>query len=152
MVKNYLVAAKGNKTPDPPIDNNIRLAWNKYTDWLASRGLKGHPSLDKDDLGGKMIDQYRKENPTTPITRELIPTIQKEFSKYRDWSLNEVKEGRAGLSPGVTADNYMKWLSIVDGIPGQRTTSFKFPSSYLQTFDNGKFVGVEDKGFSTTKL
>lgn len=135
------------KEGDPVIDNNIRSAWNHYTDWLAAKGLKGHPDLDKNDLGGKMIDAYRKENPNSPISREMIIPIQKEFSKYRDWSLNEVKEGRLALAEGLKPENYMKSLSIVDGIAGQRTTSFKFPESYLTTFDNGKNVGTVNQGF-----
>ena len=152
-MKEALDKVMATKEGDPEVDNNIRLEWGKYVDWLEKRGLKGHPSLDKDDLGGKMIDAYRKENPSTPISREIIPTIQKEFSKYRDWSLNQVKEGKAKLSDGVTPENYMKALSIVDGIPGQRTTSFKFPESYLTTFNNGKKVETINKGFvqPTTK-
>jgi len=97
------------------------------------------------------ITDESKINPNTPITREIIPTIQKEFSKYRDWSLEEVKAGRSALSEGVTPENYMRALSIVDGIPGQRTTSFKFPLSYMQTFNNGKLVSNENKGFATVK-
>jgi len=135
------------KEGEPEVDNKIREEWNKYTDWLAAKGLKGHASLDKDDLGGKMIDAYRKENPDTPISREIIPTIQKEFQRYRDWSLGQVKAGKATLTEGTTPENYMKALSIVDGIAGQRTTSFRFPDSYLTTFNNGQKVGTVNTGY-----
>ncbi len=135
----------------PLIDNRIRTDWNNYVTWLEKKGYKGHPDLDKNDLGGKMIDQYRKENPTTLVSRETIPAIQKEFSNYRDWTLNEIKNGRASLAPGVTPENYMKALSIVDGIAGQRTTSFRFPDAYLTTFNNGKSLGTVNQGFATVK-
>jgi len=154
MARNYLLAAK---TPNPPseekqVDNTIRLEWNKYLDWLEKKGMRGKADLDKNDLGGKMIDAYRKENPNTPITREMVIPIQKDFGKYRDWSLEEVKAGRSALAEGVTPENYMRALSIVDGIPGQRTTSFKFPNSYLQTLDaNKKLLSTENKGFATVK-
>lgn len=131
------------------VDNRIRQAWNDYTNWLAAKGLKGHPSLDKNDLGGKMIDQYRKENPTTPITREIIPTIQKEFGNYRQFVLNQIKAGKSGFAPGTNEENFMKSLSIVDGIPGQRTTSFSFPNSYMTTFNNGQNQGTVNQGFVT---
>ncbi len=134
---------------DKPVDNTIRQGWNDYVNWLAAKGLKGHPSLDKNDLGGQMIDQYRKENPNSPITREIIPTIQKEFGNYRNYVLQQVAVGKAQLPPGLPPENFMKSLSIVDGIPGQRTTSFQFPSEYLQTFNNGKNLGVVNKGFAT---
>ena len=134
---------------DKPVDNSVRQAWNNYVSWLDTKGLKGHPSLDKNDLGGQMIDQYRKENPTTPITREIIPTIQKEFGNYRNWVLGQVAAGKAKLAEGATPDNFMKALSIVDGIPGQRTTSFQFPSAYLTTFNNGQNLGTTNQGFAT---
>lgn len=151
MPDNFLLAAKKNMPPngEPQVDNHIREEWNKFLDFLDKKGMRGKPELDKNDLGGKMIDEYRKINPNTPIKRELIPAIQKEFGRYRDWSLGEVKAGRSALSEGVTPENYMRSLSIVDGIPGQRTTSFKFPLSYMQTFNNGKLVSNENKGFAT---
>jgi len=136
------------KEGEPEVDNSVREAWNKYISWLEAKGMKGHADLDKNDLGGKMIDAYRKENPDTPISREIIPTIQKEFSKYRDWSLGQVKAGKAVLGEGVTPENYMKALSIVDGIAGQRTTSFRFPESYLTTFNNGKKVETINQGYA----
>lgn len=141
-----IVANVTPKEGDKPVDNTIRQGWNDYISWLEKKGLKGHPSLDKNDLGGKMIDQYRKENPATPITRELIPTIQKEFGNYRNYVLAKVKAGGAKLE-GTTPENFMKALSIVDGIPGQRTTSFSFPNEYLTTFNNGQNTGTVNKGF-----
>jgi len=151
MPDNFLLAAKKNMPPngEPQVDNTIRAEWNKYLDWLEKKGMRGKPDLDKNDLGGKMIDAYRKENPTTPIRREIIPAIQKDFSKYRDWSLERVKEGKTVLAPGTTPENYLRALSIVDGIPGQRTTTFKFPSEYMETYYNGKLISNENKGFAT---
>lgn len=150
-IREILKAKMGGGMPEPTepkVDNHVRQAWNDYVSWIDKKGLKGHESLDKNDLGGKMIDAYKKENPDTPISREMIVPIQKEFSKYRDWSLEQVKKGAAKLADGVTPENYMKSLSIVDGIAGQRTTSFQFPSSYLTTFSNGKNLGTENKGFA----
>lgn len=135
---------------DGNITNKLRKDWNDYVSWLDTKGLKGHPSLDSNDLGGKMVEQYQKENPNTLVSRQSIPAIQQEFQKYRDYVLNQVKAGKATLSPGVTPDNFMYNLSKVDGIPGQRTTSFQFPQSYLKTFESGNLVSNENKGFATT--
>lgn len=134
------------------VDNTVREAWNKYVEWLEKKGLKGSPSLDKDDFGGKMIDKYKSENPDTPISRDMIIPIQKDFDNYRKWGLEEVKKGNIAFSEGVNEDNFMKNLSIVDGIAGQRTTSFLYPSIYLKTLnEDDKVVKVENKGFATTK-
>lgn len=140
----------GGKVVEPQMTNEIRKGWNDFTSWLAKKGLQGKPELDKNDYGFQVLEEYRKENPETPITRELIPAIQKEFSNYRDWSLKKIKEGKAGFAPGVTEDNYMKSLSIVDGYPGQFTTRHSFPETYLQTMEDGKVISKENQGFATT--
>lgn len=139
-----------NSNNGPQVTHQLRKDWNDYTQWLAARGMKGNPALDKNDLGGQMIDKYRKENPNTLVSRDKIKDIQAEFQKYRDWSLGEIKAGRSQFAPQVNESNYMKSLSTIDGIAGQRTTSFSFPKSYITTFDNGKNMGTEEKGFATT--
>src|SRR6185312_11641123 len=147
-----IASALGDPTPksSPKIDNNVRQAWNDYVQFLDKKGLKGSPSLDHNDLGGKMIDEYRKEHPDTPITRDMVVPIQKEFSNYRNWAINQIESGHGAYAPGASKENFLKSLSVVDGIPGQRTTSFQFPQSYLNTFNNGKLVGT-DKSFATTQ-
>lgn len=149
------ISSRMEESEDPieekPVDNNIRTEWNKYVDWLGKKGMKGSAELDKDDLGGKMIDAYKKENPSTVISREIIPTIQKEFSKYRDWSLNEIKENRGAFAKGTTKDNFMSNLSKVDGYAGSKTTSFSFPQSYISKFEDGRNMGTINQGFTQTK-
>ena len=134
--------------PEPVIDNKTRQAWNDYTSWLDKKGLKGSPALDHNDLGGKMIDQYRKENPDTPITREMVVPIQKEFGNYRQYMLDQIAKGKGGFADGVNKDNFMRSLSVVDGIPGQRTTSFSFPTGYMKDLNTGqsnreRFINTE---------
>jgi hypothetical protein len=146
-------AASGDPAPPPekPVDNTTRKAWNDYVGWLDKRGLKGHPSLDHNELGFKMIDQYRKEHPDTPLTKDMVIPIQQEFSRYRTYAMNQIKANKGAYAPGVTDDSFMKQLSIVDGIPGQRTTSYSFPEQYLKTFENGKLVSTQDQGYAVAK-
>lgn len=153
MLPNYLLAAKKNLTDgDPnatgaPINNKTRQDWNDYVDWLDKKGLKGHPSLDTGDTGNKMIDQYRKENPNTTVSRDMVIPIQKEFSKYRDYALQQIQQGGGAFAPGTTKENFLKSLSIVDGLPGQRTTSYKFPEGYMKNMNTGE---IQNKGFMTS--
>jgi hypothetical protein len=140
------------KTPGDPkelVNDKLRKDWNDYILFLEKKGYKGHPALDKNDLGGKMIDLYRQENPTTSISRDKIKDVQTEFSKYRDYQLNEIKNKRAAFGAGANENNFLKNLSVIDGIAGQRTTSFSFPSSYLTSFDNGKNLGTQNLGYAT---
>jgi hypothetical protein len=97
------------------------------------------------------LDQYKKENPNSVVSRETIKPIQKEFSNYRNFALNEIKNKRAVFSEGTNEQNFMKSLSVIDGIAGQRTTSFKFPDIYLKNFMNGELQSVKNMGFATTQ-
>ncbi|HMW10866.1 MAG TPA: hypothetical protein PJ987_10545 [Bacteroidia bacterium] len=151
MYKGLKDGAKPDGKKEIVIDNKIREGWNSYVDWLEAKGLKGNPSLDKDDFGGQMIDKYKLENPDSPISREMIIPIQKDFIVYRDFVLEEVKNKKARLADGVTPETFMKDLSVVDGIAGQKTTKFKFPFKYLETYMGDKLEKKENKGFSVTE-
>jgi len=67
------------KAEEPKVDNKLREDWNAYVTWLEKKGVKGKPELDKNDLGGKIIDENRKEIPTTLVSRETIVPIQTFF-------------------------------------------------------------------------
>jgi len=140
----------GDPSPKVKVDNKLRNAWNDYVNFLSTKGLKGHPSLDHNGLGFKMIDEYRKLNPDTPLTKDMVIPIQQDFSNYRDWTLGQINKGGGQFGPGVNKDNFLKQLSVVDGIPGQRTTAFQFPKSYLDTFSDGKHE-ITDQGFATAQ-
>ena len=133
------------------ITNQHRTDWNNYVAWLDAHKLKGDPRLDKDNYGFKVLEDYRKENPNTTITKDMIVPIQQEFSNYRNWSLEQIRQKKAAMAPGTTEENYMKNLSVVDGIPGQRTTSFQFPQAYLTTFNNNQSEGTVNQGFVKMK-
>lgn len=144
------LASQGGDPGDPtapPVDNKTRQDWNDYVDWLDKKGLKGHPSLDHNEKGFQMIDQYRKENPGTTVSREMVTPIQQEFSKYRDYALGQIQKGGGAFAPGTNKDNFLRALSTVDGIPGQRTTSYKFPLGYMKDMNTGE---VKNKGFMTS--
>src|SRR5690348_5920864 len=145
-----LTTQTGDPVKPPKVDNNIRTAWNSYIEWLSKKGLKGHPSLDHNGLGFKMIEEYQKEHPGTPLTKDMVVPIQQDFSNYRKYALNQIEQGKGAFAPGTNKDNFLQSLSIVDGIPGQRTTSFIFPKNYLDTFDNGKHT-ITDEGYATAK-
>ena len=145
------------------VSTKLRNDWNNYTTWLKGKGMQGHPSLDKNDLGGQMIDQYQKENPTMGINRAAVVPIQQELSKYREYAINELRNKRAMLTdaqnpngrfvtPNENLDSFMKDLSQVDGIAGQRTTSHPFPDEYMKTLDaQNKLLKTERVGFATAK-
>ena len=141
----------------------LRQDYNNYTNWLKTKGMQGNPALDRNDLGGQMIDQYQKENPTTSVNRAAVVPIQQELSKYRDYAINELRNKRAMLTdaqnpkgrfvtPNENLDFFMKDLSKVDGVAGQLTTAHQFPAEYLKTFSpDNKLISNQNLGFATTK-
>jgi hypothetical protein len=139
-----LTTQTGDPVKPPKVDNNIRTAWNSYIEWLSKKGLKGHPSLDHNGLGFKMIEEYQKEHPGTPLTKDMVVPIQQDFANYRKYALNQIEQGKGSFGEGVNKDNFLAALSQVDGIPGQRTTSYTFPVGYMKDMNTGE---VKNKGF-----
>ncbi len=142
---------------DPVSDRATRLKsdWNGFQGWLKKRGLAGHPSLDKgvgeNNVGIQYLRQYNKENPTSLARPENIKEIQQHFQNYRNYAINEIKNKRATYSGDVSKidtpdSDFMRGLSIADGVPGSLTTSHVFPSSFLTTIykdPSGKTEKVE---------
>ena len=131
--------------PIVPIDNKVRDDWNRYLAWLDTKGLRGKPELDTNDLGNKMIDEYRKVNPTTTVSREIIPSIQADFANLKQFGLNKVKAGQAKFDVGVNENNFMQDLSKIDGLAGQFSTQHNFPLDYMRTVNIQKQDGKEIK-------
>lgn len=156
------------KEGEPSSDRAMKLKtdWNDFVDFAEKRGLKGHPELDKglgeENNGIRLVRQYQKENPNTLVTPENIAEIQTHFKNYRDYSINQLRTKKAQLTdaqnptgryvtPDENLDFYMKDLSKIDGIPGSRTTSWRFPKSFLTTIyknSTGKVekTTIEDQG------
>jgi hypothetical protein len=133
--------AIGGGSDEPAIDDKVKEEWNKYTSWLEEKGMKGKPELDSDQLGFKMLDEYRKANPNTILSKDLILPIQREFQTYRQKALENIKTGKATFNG--KEEDFMPGLSKLDGYPGRYTTSYKFPSATVTTLDNG--IPVEKK-------
>lgn len=138
----------------------LKEQWNLFVDFAEKRGLKGHSDLDKgvgaDNNGIKLVKEFQAANPGTLITPENIPEIQKHLQNYRDYSINKLRtdplhnqivdsknpKGRPVL-PNENLDYYMKDLSKIDGIPGSRTTAYRFPTDFLTTIYKGSGDKVE---------
>lgn len=137
--------------PMPVIDNNVRQSWNNYVGWLKKKGMAGSPDLDKNDFGNVMLNQYLRENPDSFLKPEMVKPIQADFANYRQFALDQVKQGKASFAQGTDENNFMTSLSKLDSWPGSETTKHQFPSQYLQHLDEqGKLLSTQNKGFATT--
>lgn len=148
------------------VNSALRLEWNKYTKWVKAKGLKGDESLDHNGKGIELLKEYISETPGTILSLEVVDDIQREFVKYREFAIQQLRDQKAQLtykdpatgkmmSRYVTADEnldfFMKDLSIVDKYPGSKTVSHDFPEAYLMTFENDKLIKTENQGFAKIK-
>lgn len=125
----------------PPINPQQMKDWNSYVDWLDTKGVKGSKQLDNADTSFKYLDQYIKENPTTSLHRGVIKPIQDEMSK-----LATSARALAQRQNDPNAKNIMTGTSINDGIPGSKTTSFKFPIMTETNTNNGMVTSQKNLG------
>lgn len=81
-----------------PTSAKNRRDWNDMLDGMQKDGLAGSKNLDQMDkkAGESYIENYRKENPGTSVTSDMIPHVQYEHQQLRSG------ESFAGMSPEHT--------------------------------------------------
>ena len=158
LKKSNMKTGGDNENPTSNVNPAVMQQWNGYVDWLESKGMKGSPELDKGDTGFKMMEQYRKENPSFKLTKDDIGSIQQKLQEYRDFSLGNIKENKTKISyagremfyKDLTPeqqkdvdDNYMGKIkkTSIDKFPGQFTTSTKFSSEFMSKLNSREVAG-----------
>lgn len=135
MDKNLLIQSA---MPDPPVKITPahKAEWNKFLDFVNTKGFRGNKDLDKRDtnLGKSLMEEYLKTNPETPLTYELVKPIQESVAQ--DWELMKKIKGMQGIK-AINADD--RQLSAPDGWLGSLTSNGYFPTA--TTMDgNGRVV------------
>lgn len=126
-----------------PLTQKQMQDWNNYVDWLEKNKMKGSTALDNGDVSFQWLEKYRKENPSTTISREIIPQIQSEMQKLAD-NVRSFEQRRGN----PRADALMQGTSKTDGIPGSKTTSFKFPNVTLNNYRNDNLISSQNLGLT----
>jgi hypothetical protein len=85
--------------------------WNEFVSFLTEKGVVGSPNLDKKGAGTAYLNMWNKLNPEKSLSNEDVRAVQ-EFARK--------KEGATGIR-------------VADGILGQVTSTFKFPTSATTT-------------------
>lgn len=125
-----------------PLDPKQRKDWNDFLDSMQRDGVAGSKDLDRTDknTGADYIEKYRKENPGTSVTPDMIPHIQYEHQQLRSG------ESFAGMPPEHTRilrkhldPNY---LSKTTAEPGSSFSS-GMSRQYYPEFNKG------DKSYGT---
>lgn len=119
-----------------------RRDWNDFLDYLQKSGVAGSKELDQLDKNALKphLDQYRKDNPNTSVSEDLIPVVQREHEELR------TGDSFAGMSPEQTRvmrkqfnDSFVSRAIAKQGMPFDSTLS----RQYYPTFKKG------DKDYGT---
>ena len=144
------------KTYSPPSNykpstSDQRAKWNKFLDFLSSKGAGGSKDLDVRDktLGLNYLKEYNKANPKDAVDESFIPTAQYENYLIR----------RKGSFPGLTDDQNKsafaglpdayknKNISPVDSWLGSATSRQFYPTFKLGTTGGEKDFGTSFEDF-----
>ena len=135
------------KKPTPPsgyrpLTSAQRRDWNDFLDHLQKQGVAGSKELDQLDKNAvkPYMDQYRKENPNTTVSEDIIPSVQYEHEVLRTGN------SFAGMTPEQTRvmrkqfnDAFVSRAIARQGLPFDSTLS----RQYYPTFRKG------DKDYGT---
>lgn len=131
---------------DPPeLTPQKMKEWNQLLDFIKTKGYEGSTKLDKDKaLSQQLFNEFKKANPQTSITYDIVPVVQREMEK-----LKQSAQGFAARRDDPNAKNIMSNISKVDGFLGSKTSQFRFPA--MQEVVKHNDVTVQNKNLGLVK-
>lgn len=135
---------------DPPLTPEVKKRWNKFIDFVAMQNMANNPILDQRNkqVGMSLLQKYNYANPNDVLPTDIVPKVQQELQDYRSDLVNQWKAGKIKSDGVKSEDDIMAGLSPVDGWPGSKTLSHKFPIAKATIVENGKPT-VKDYGTDT---
>lgn len=126
-----------------PITAQERMDWNKFLDFVKEKGYEGSKELDKgnDALARRLFDEFKKLNPNTTINYDIVAPVQYEMHKIR-----QMARGFAERHKDPMANVIMSGISDVDKWFGSKTSQYRFPAMFMDTYHNDKLVSSENLG------
>lgn len=129
---NATTVAGGGEEPTVTVTSEHMRRWNKLIDFAKEKGYSGLANLDHDPkLRQKVFDEYNKANPNETIPQDMVKPIQNEIQTYKQKALNDIKVNPSSFQG--KPEDFMKGISQVDGIFGQKTSQWKFPQTYVDS-------------------
>jgi hypothetical protein len=148
MINRPSLLSGGGEDPQP-LTPQQRREWNMYVDYVAKRGYRGYPLLDKKETGlaTSLFNEFKKENPNTTISLNNIASVQTEMQNLAKAA--QAFEARRG---NPNAANVMTGTSKIDSWPGSKTTSFKFPDMEQKMHQNSILTSHKNLGILNPQL
>ena len=130
-----------------PLSPQQRRDWNDYLDHLQKKGIAGSKDLDAPDknVGLSSLEEYRKENPKTSITADLIPSIQYEQQAFRTGeSFPGLSKEQLGILRKQVNPAYLQRPTSDPGTPFNSALSREY---YPQFHKGEKDYGTDMEGY-----
>ena len=134
--------------PPKKLSTSEKTNWNKFIDFVAMHNMSNSPVLDQRNkqVGNSLIQQYNFTNPKNALPNDITPRVQQELQDYRGNLISQYKAGKIQATPDIKSENdIMPTISPVDGWPGSKTLSHKFPVASTNT-DNAGVKSTKDFG------
>jgi hypothetical protein len=125
----------------PELTPEKKRAWNLFIKYMHQTGWAGKDELDTGDVGNKLFEKFRKENPKVAaiISKADMPSIRKAFAAKRD---KMVSDFVAGKQPFYDSDT----KQFHKGKKGDYTNFLR----HTQENENAKDPNYIGKQFSQT--
>ena len=117
-------------TKPTPLTPDVKNRWNKFIDFVKVNNMTNNPILDQRNkqVGMSLLQKFNFANPKDALPTDIVPKVQAELQNYRTNLVNQWKAGKTAPIDGVkTEDDIMGGISKIDGWPGTKTLSSKFP-------------------------
>lgn len=118
----------GGDIPSTKLTPQEKENWNKFIQFVADQKMTGHPDLDRRDksVGMGLLQHFNQVYPNAKLDPAIIPRVQKELQDYRTNLIGQWKGGKI-QTDAKDESEIMPNLSPIDGWPGTRTLSHRFP-------------------------
>jgi hypothetical protein len=138
--------------------------WNQFVDYVEKRGFRGDASLDKEDKGNLLFEEWRKLNPKVTITKADMPSVRKSMLRLREDAMEDIKKGgeytgpTLGKQTGPNANfgEFMRHLLLNEqsndpNYIGHRLTMTRFPRGKAQVKSKETGQVLEEKQLELRK-
>lgn len=134
-----------------PLTPEEKGKWNKFIDFVGANKMTGSPLLDQRNksIGMGLLQKFNMSNPKDALPLDVVPRVQADLQDYRTNLVNQWKAGKISPNADVkTEADVMPGISPVDGWPGTKTLSSKFPTASV-TITTPVSKTVKDYGTDT---
>ena len=118
----------------------MKQRWNHFIDFVQAQRI--NPAmLDQRNkqVGMGLLQKFNTANPQSALPLDVVQKAQQDMQDYRNDLVSKWKAGKVAPIDGVkTESDIMGGISPVDGWPGSKTLSSKFPIATLNNSNGTK--------------